>query len=599
MTRHPPAFAVVWDPAGGQRRRCMAWAAQRGGSPVLTADSVIGFSFGEQTPVLGVCSFGELRSILLGEIYQEGRTTQESGNDSVLQGADAAALVASAYLRHGDKGLSALEGLFCTVLWSGQPEQLVLYRDRSCAYNLYWHQGPGWAAAATRLEILADVPGVPKRVADAGLHEYLRFLDISPPRTIYAEIDAVEAGLPGIARAGRLEYPEKPCHYRSQRQPGPAPTPAFTEALDLLDEALHASVAARLSQSGTTGIFLSGGIDSALLCAIAADIDRSAIEAITLGFADDGYDETPIAKRIAGALEIRHNLFRYEIGAYAEAFDDFLASIDVPFADPAGLPTLLLYRDSRKHVETVLDGTGADTLLGVMPARHLRLATQYAVLLPPPLRRTVGAFLRRLPPLAGYAPIFDFDAPEELLVRWRGWSRSEITALCQAPITLQQTRFFQIYRAFPKSAHLERYSALLGNLPDDRVHQAAELVSLRVRFPYWDKQVERLIESLPFDYRFTSAEPKRILRALLARYVPSPIWDVPKHGFDFPFVQLLRHADGQLPRRYLSRDVIESHAILSYELVGDHVDRFLHGDDANAFRVWALVVLFGWLDHHR
>jgi asparagine synthase (glutamine-hydrolysing) len=206
--------------------------------------------------------------------------------------------------------------------------------------------------------------------------------------------------------------------------------------------------------------------------------------------------------------------------------------------------------------------------------------------------------LRRLPGTAGYAPVFDFDAPEDLLIRWKGWTREEIAALTGAPVDLDHTRFFRVYRQFARGDHFDRYSALLGNLPDDRVHQAAELTGLQVRFPYWDRDVEQLIRGLPRDYRYTEAEPKRLLRALLGRYVPRHVWDAPKHGFDFPFVTLLQYDALALVRRYLDTGLLKRQGLVEARRVVEYVRAFQAGDSGLGFRIWALVVLFAWLEHH-
>lgn len=564
-----------------------------------------------------------------------------SSTGAVPVGADPATLIPAAHAAWGDDLFDGLEGVYCLALWDHEQKKLLLYRDASCAKALYWFDGGDWAAAATRLDILTDMPGVGRAIAPAGLHEYLRFLDVSPPNTIYAGIRALEPGVVARVSHGTLDYgtpldgskealiessvrhtpgsrflgllnsslrrndgegleqrlPE--VSHRRSRCSTTGATPTFDASVDALDAALRASVAARLDRGRPTGVFLSGGIDSALLCAIAASIDRDAVDAFTVGFDERGFDERPVAAGIAAHLGVRHHCHAYDMATYARAFDDFVASSDLPFADPAGLPTLLMYRDCRQVVDSVLDGTGADTLLGVMPARHLRIATQYAALLPHTLRHAIAAVLRRIPGAAGYAPVFDFDAPEDLLIRWKGWTRAEIAALTGVPVDLDHTRFFRVYRQFARGDHFERYSALLGNLPDDRVHQAAELTGLYVRFPYGDRRVEQLIRGLPPAYRYTAAEPKRLLRALLGRYVPPHLWDVPKHGFDFPFLSLLQYDSFSLIRRYLNTGLLKRQGLVEARMVEEYVEAFQGGDSGFGFRIWALVVLFAWLEHHQ
>ncbi|AFL75886.1 asparagine synthetase B family protein [Thiocystis violascens] len=599
-TLDPPGFLVLWDPTGFQRLAATDWAERRGGGRRFSAGPVEAFGFGGDAAPLAVWSGDETSGLFLGELHEPERLRAELAAVGVPAAADPAALIAAVYAAWGEGGFARLEGVFCTVLWDARTGTLVLYRDGSCAQSLYWYQVGEWAVAATRLDLLTTLPGVPKAVAPQGLHEYLRFLDISPPNCIYVGIRALEPGLPARFGGSDLSYPG-PAPFppgRARNRSGGSKTPPFEACVDALDAALQASVAARLNRDRPTGVFLSGGIDSALLCAIAAKIDRDAIDAFTLGFQGDAFDETPVASRIAESLGIRHHVIRYDLAVYADAFDDFLATVDLPFADPAGLPTLLLYRECRKTVDAVLDGTGADTLLGVMPARHTRIATQYAVMLPRPLRHAVAELLRQIPRLAGYAPMFDFETPEDFLIRWKGWSRPEIETLCDTPVTLAETRFFRLYRQFPRAAHFERYSALMGNLPDDRVHQAAASSDLRIRFPYWDRRVEELVHRLPRPARDTAVEPKRLLRALLALYVPRERWDLPKHGFDFPFVSLLRHEDDALVRRYLDHRVLARHRLIREAAIAPAVERFRAGDNGLAFRVWALVVLFGWLERH-
>jgi asparagine synthase (glutamine-hydrolysing) len=111
--------------------------------------------------------------------------------------------------------------------------------------------------------------------------------------------------------------------------------------------------------------------------------------------------------------------------------------------------------------------------------------------------------------------------------------------------------------------------------------------------------VDSFIRSLPPDYRYRPAEPKRILRALLARHVPRNVWDVPKHGFDFPLMAFLCAEDFQLVRRYLSHDRWAESQVLSPERVAEYGSRFMAGETGLLFRVWALVVLAAWLEGHR
>ena len=176
-------------------------------------------------------------------------------------------------------------------------------------------------------------------------------------------------------------------------------------AAEALDRRLDAAVAARLDPGGTNIAFLSGGVDSALLCALAAARARGRVTALTVGFEGSDLDESGIAQAVAEHLGVPHRVLRFSMSDYRRAFDDLAAASEYPFCDPAALPTLLAYRAARELGEVALDGTGADTLLGIMPARHQRLAIAYGTLIPRPLRRRLAGVMAQVrTPQALYPP---------------------------------------------------------------------------------------------------------------------------------------------------------------------------------------------------
>lgn len=482
-----------------------------------------------------------------------------------------------------------LEGLFALALRDG--DSLHLYRDRSGARGLYYTtQRRGQIGFATHLETLLRLPNTERRLARRSLHEYLRFLDVAAPDTVFDGVFALEAGhLLTWTAAGVSQ------HRPELRTDSPPPAPSFDEALNTLERLLRDSVARRLRDIDQPAAFLSGGVDSSLICAVASRV-QPRITAVTVGFDDPSFDEVPIARDVAAHLGIEHQVLRYARPDYLAAFETFQRQSEQPVADPAAPATLLAFEACRQRFGAVLDGSGADESAGTMPPRHVRAAIEYAALLPAPARRLITGALHRLPWLAGYAPIFDFEHPAELMIRWHGFARHEIEALCGEPVSLEHTQFFRTFARFPRRAHFERSSALLDAMPGDRLHQAAAMSGMRVRYPYWDSGVDGFIRGLPPDYRYRPAEPKRILRAALARHVPPRLWDVPKHGFDFPLMAFLRSEDCLLVRRYLRQDRWERWQVLDPERVAGYGQRFAAGETQLMFRVWALVVLAAWLE---
>jgi asparagine synthase (glutamine-hydrolysing) len=533
--------------------------------------------------------------VLVGQLFARHEAAGIRGADCPV-----AERVTDAIQDGGIAALTGLDGQFSLALWNARRQELILYRDASAARSLYFHRvGGNGLVFADDLDLLVRSPLVEKRLSRRSLHELLRFLDISPPNCIYEGITSAE---PGVAyRMGHALERTPP----RERASPPVRAIAVEEAASELERLLSESITARLAPERKTIAFLSGGVDSSLVCALAAKQAPDRIHAVTVGFDESEFDESAVARRVAGHLGVEHQVLAIPMTAYRTGFEKLAAGISYPSADPAGLPTLLAFESARHIGCCALDGTGADTLFGVMPARHQRLAIELGILVPASLRRLATFFLTRSPGLAGYAPLVDFDDPEEVLIRWRGWRRRELERLCAEPVSLSHTHFYQLFRRFPRRAHMDRYSALLGNLPDDRVHQAAELTDLDVRFPYVDRAVTEWVGALSVDLRYRPGEPKRLLKTLLARHVPRGLWDFPKHGFDFPFLQLMVAEDYSLVRTYLDSAVTAPWGLFDQDQLEMAKRAFLRADrhsafsaDSPAFRTWVLVVLFAWLEHH-
>ncbi|WP_295887923.1 asparagine synthase-related protein [uncultured Thiohalocapsa sp.] len=573
--QHPPGAAQ--HPPGAAQHPSGAFALWRFGTPLgglrsLRADGV--------------------QAWLLGDLFPSpppGAGMQADGTppDAMLD----------AYRRHGHGWVWSLAGQLALVLWDAARGELALYRDDSSAQTLYYHRLPGDALVfSDRLDALVHCPLVQRRLSPDGLHEYLRLLDITSPNTIYAGVQSTEPGVLCL-------YGRHGLHQRRPETTAPAPAapdggsaPGLDAAAAALDELLAQAVAERTADTTAPVCFLSGGVDSAYLCALAA-AQRLDVTALTVGFAEPGADESAVAAAVAGSLGVRHRVLRFSTAEYQRAFAA-LAGAEYPFADPAGAPTLLAFEQARNSGDIALDGTGADTLLGIMPARHQRLAVQYAARLPRPLRRALAGALAPLPRLRNYRPLMDFGDPEEVLMRWGGWSRRELERLCGRPVDLSGSRFYQVFRSFAPGAHMACYSALMGTLPDDRIHVAAGLTGLRVRFPFFADGVGNYVQGLPVALRWAPGETKRVLKHALAQRVPRALWDVPKHGFDFPFDSLLTADDHALLRAHTDAATLARLGCADTAALARTVAAYRAGSRAQRFRVWALAVLGAWLQQH-
>ncbi len=442
--------------------------------------------------------------------------------------------------------------------------------------------------------IASVLGGVAPSIDRSALQEYLRLGDIAGPRSIVAGVRDVEAAhLLTVAEAKQtsVAWPQAAV---STKEAG---VRSFEDALERLDAMLRRAIGRRLQGLERPAAFLSGGVDSALICALAAR-QGIPITALTVGFDDVELDEAPVAARIAAHLGVEHRVLRFDREQLLAAFERLARGMDQPMADPATMATLLAFESCRETFDGVLDGTGADEAVGAMPPRHVRLAVGLGSRVPLPLRRRLVSAMAKHPALAAYKPLLDFEHPAEPLMRWKLFSHAEIEALTGEPARLEETAFYRTFSRFPRHAHFERYSALYDVMPGDRLTQAMRLSGLDLRFPFCARDLNAFLRQLPTKWRHLPGQPKRILSTLLARYVPPDIWDGPKRGFTFPLHDFLAGDDYALVRQYVLEGRWLGRGFLRPEAVQAHARRYMSGEQRQLFRVWTLVVLGAWLDAH-
>lgn len=485
---------------------------------------------------------------------------------------------------------SRLEGVFTLAIRDG--DEVYLYRDPSGFRDLYFRfDDARRLALATELNGLVRVSSRPLEPSRHALHEYLRFFDIAAPNAWYEGVQAVEPGR--WVRCSVLG--SEGVEVETAAAP---PTPDdFDEAVNGLEWHLQRSVNQCLTSAQRPAAFLSGGVDSALLCAVASR-QRPDLTAVTVGFEGGAFDEAPVASKIASHLGLAHQVLRYAHADYVAAFGRLSKQMDQPMADPATPATLLSFEHCRARFDTVLDGSGVEDAIGFYPPRHMRLAVGYGALLPAAARRALVRWLPQVPQLAGYTPVVDFEHPAETMIRWKGFTACEIEELCGEAASLERTQFYRTFERFPRHAHVDRYSAVMACLPSERLTQCERITRLPIRYPFCDRATFSYLHALPADYRHTPHESKRVLRALLARHVPRALWDLPKHGFNFPLQRFLSAEEFALVRRYVLQGRWLDRGLLRADLVRRYAQQYIAGDQRLMFRVWALLVLGAWLDAH-
>lgn len=495
------------------------------------------------------------------------------------------------FFHYGKKALESMDGTFSVVVWDNSRQCLHMCRDDGGAKLIYYWPSSNGLCFSNNLTLLLQIFGKPA-ISVKSLHEYLRFLDISPPYTIYDNVFLLDSDRILSIDGGGLRISDKVKPI--------LPIPKINEDLntnrDNFKKIFTQSIGSRIENSKRTGAFLSGGIDSSLVCAAAASV-KNDITAVTVGFHDPRYDESPIARKVTDHLGIKHEVLKFTTRQDMSALNEYCANVPSPFADPAIIPTFQCFKQIGNTFDLMLDGTGADTLIGIMPARHIHFILNFSRHIPKNLRLLLARALSFYPKTAAKKDLFDFQDACQTMIRWKGWTIDEITALTGQTCHLAHTMFYNIYHDNPDKTPYELYSMLMGALPDDRIHFCSSIFGPDISFPFFDRSIRTYVRKLPMEHRYAAGTSKILFRELLNEYVPKEIWNVPKQGFDYPFADLLRADNFALTRTYLSDQSLSLHGFFNKTILKFYINQFIEGNTQIDFKIWCLVLFQAWYEN--
>jgi asparagine synthase (glutamine-hydrolysing) len=492
----------------------------------------------------------------------------------------------------GSEWLTRLDGTFCAAVWSENDQQLILTCDSRADCHLYYSFKDHQLAFSSWLPLLANKSHDIDRQA---VSEFLRFLYIAAPRTIYSGIFRIEAGHFLIASQGKVET----------RQLAPDPsgkdsTIDSKESSQVLAkfEFLFEQAIRRRIDHRRAGVLLSSGVDSATLMAGCQKLNPGQVEAFTVGFDNLATDETNAARALATQIGVPHTELRFGIPEYCTAFQRVTGGFDQPFGDPAGLALVLACEAAKNKVDILCDGTGSDGLFGAPMPRHLRFSLAASAKLPESMRKEIAARLKQFGGrrLAPYASLFDFADPEELFITWSGWTRCELADLLGTPVSFDGSEFYRMFRASQRLGAQELYDQIGVLPPDDGRFEAAGLAMAPIELPYHDLDLWTFVRNAPRQFRMAHNKTKVLLRWLFARYFGMGTEAAKKKYFNIPLANILSNSNFVLVRQHLASENMHRHGFVDPKRAWPWIDRYLAGAEDLRFKVWALLMLHAWLD---
>src|SRR6187397_654196 len=546
---------------------------------------------------------GRITVVQNGELYnyRELRHELERAGHRFSTHGDTEVLV-HLYEEHGERFAERLRGMFAVALWDSARNRLVLARDRYGIKPLYYRESGGELAFASELRAL------PRGEVDLdALEAFLAFNSVPGPRTIFRDVRKLQPGHVLVWENGRSEL---------IRYARPAPVPASDvrgdEEAELVEELrarLRDSVRAHLVSDVPVGVLLSGGVDSSMLAALAAEEASEPLRTFSIGFEERSFDELADARLVAERYGTTHRelVLRPDaallLPALAEAFDE-------PFADSSALPTYLVSQLAAEDVKVALSGEGGDELFGGYYTYAADLLAERAG----GTARLLRPLVERLPSSSARAS-FDYRAKRFVraahlppLERHHGWkeifspeARAELTGRSNGldPVGLLRERFAETEGA-ELLARLQDVD--LGiYLVDDllvKTDRASMAHSLEARVPFLDPVVAELALALDTKQKVRGFSKKRLLRKAAAPLVPKEIIRGRKQGFSIPVAAWLRGDLGPFARDVLSPETIERQGYLDPAAVTRVLDDHISGKEDLSRQIWGLLNFTLWFDRY-
>ena len=470
-------------------------------------------------------------------------------------------------------------GMFAIAVWDNHRRELTLIRDRLGKKPLYYARFAGVFLFGSEIKSMRVHPAFRATVNRDAVGEFLKQSYLSD-RSIYSEViplrpgELLTIGLDDERFWSGTDKPiPKPFWSFSQIAEDAIRNPfqgTYEEAVDRLDDLLTDAVGRRMVADVPLGAFLSGGIDSSLVVALMQKQSSRPVKTFTIGFEAKEYNEAPYAEQVAQHLKTEHTELMVTSREAMDVIPLLPMLFDEPFADSSQIPTYLVSQLARRHVTVALSGDGGDELFCGY-RRYFESLDGYfrQGQSNPTAASRVAEFLRCLPsfmragvektsrmtgqlPLGGISRLMTsvadvaserdpHDRYERNLSHWRHL-QAVVKGLSREFASPQLSRKSSLSSAIQYQQAWQSFDTL-NYLPGDiltKVDRASMGVSLEARTPLLDHRVVQFAWSLPHEFKVKERSGKRILRDVLARYVPRELFERPKVGFGVPIGDWLR-----------------------------------------------------------
>jgi len=492
---------------------------------------------------------GLVWTVFNGEIYnyQDVLTDLRALGHAIAGTSDTEVLL-TAYLEWGNECVHRLNGMFAFVIYDGRTKSVFAARDRLGEKPLYVCETGGCVFFASELKALVSANIIDKRIDPLALYSYFSTTYVIGPRTIFKDVSRLQPGHALAVLDGEVKiwpYWQPPIPTADIGDEG--------EAIERTRDLLRDSVRLRLVSDVPIGFFLSGGVDSSAIVAVASEISDTRLDTFGLGFEEQMYDERPYQRAVAERFGTRHHELVLKPQG-VDVIEQIVWHLDEPFADSAALPVWFLAEDARRSVTVALSGDGGDEMFAGYDTYRGHMLSERLTRLPGFVRAAAAAALRHLPTLnAGRRARYDrlarnvddvaVPARMRLLGKrqkaFRRGALRQLSPYLSGVCTEHSDRalFPDLFNESLKSLETLTLVHQTGSLPDDmlvKIDRMSMAHSLELRAPFLDHRLAELANRMSFDVKLPGGRTKYVLKKAVAEYFPDDFLWRRKQGLDVP-----------------------------------------------------------------
>lgn len=544
-------------------------------------------------------SFENLTITYNGEVYNFKEIRKELENDgySFHSNTDTEVILKS-FHKWGVKAVDRFRGMFAFVIYDKNLEKMYLFRDRAGVKPLYYYWNNNIFLFGSEIKTFYPNKFFEKQICFKALSDYFRFGYINAPLSIFENTFKL---LPGTylefdvnsKKFFTKQYWNIQEFYKNKKNI------AYDEAKREFESILIDSFKLRMVADVPVGSFLSGGIDSSLVTALLQKYTDTKIKTFTIGFENEKYNEAPYAKKIAEYLGTEHYEYYCTEKETIEIITKLPDVYDEPFADSSAIPTTLVSKLAKQKVKVVLSGDGGDEVFGGYTSYYLFLNRYKFLNKIKKFKNVINIFpsfsflndkynmkLLKIQDTLEFVDIANMFRVSNLV-----FSNKEIKKIMKNT-ALSKINIEESINDLEKMMIID----FLTYLPNDiltKVDRATMSVSLEGREPLLDNKIIEYTASLPIEFKVK----KRILKDILAYYIPREMFERKKTGFGIPINDWLRIELRHLIDYYFSEMFLEKVELLDKQILLNLKERFLTGKNDDR-KIWTVLMFLMWYERN-